>query len=321
MGLAGTSTTALYFDNVRVPAANVLGEVGKGHHIAFNVLNIGRLEIGPLALRGAKRVLATCRAYAADRRAFGEPIASFGAIQQMLADAAVRIYAAESATWRVVGLIQDDITTRMARGASRHAAEMQAFEEFAGECSIVKVHASEMLDIVADHGVQIHGGYGYHRDYYVERAYRDARINRIFEGTNEINRILIPGSLLKRLTRRGLSLLEAARATGLPDDSEPAATDEAIVLRARALAVLGTRDTVTTSDGRRRSPWRWPTPSPRRSSWSRAGCAHRPSRRTRTGRPTRARWPPRTCATRFRASHAPSKRQSRPRSTPARPGS
>jgi hypothetical protein len=184
-------------------------------------------------------VLATCRAYAADRRAFGEPIASFGAIQQMLADAAVRIYAAESATWRVVGLIQDDITTRMARGASRHAAEMQAFEEFAGECSIVKVHASEMLDIVADHGVQIHGGYGYHRDYYVERAYRDARINRIFEGTNEINRILIPGSLLKRLTRRGLSLLEAARATGLPDDSEPAATDEAIVLRARALAVLG----------------------------------------------------------------------------------
>jgi alkylation response protein AidB-like acyl-CoA dehydrogenase len=238
MGLVGTSTTALYLDQVKVPAANVLGEVGKGHHVAFNVLNIGRLEIGPLALRSAKRVLAVSQRYAEERRAFGTAIANFGAVQQMLADAAIRIYAAESATWRVVGLIEDDVAMRRHRGATSSSAEMQAFEEFGGECAIVKVFASEMLDTVADYGVQVHGGYGYHRDYYVERAYRDARINRIFEGTNEINRILIPGLLLKRLTRRGLSLLDAARASRPAGDEPPAASDREIVARARSLALL-----------------------------------------------------------------------------------
>lgn len=191
MGLAGTSTTALYFDQVPVPVENVLGEVGRGHVIALNVLNIGRLELGPNMLGGAKEVLQASLRHAAERRAFGATLDSFGAVREMLAGMVVRMFATESATWRVVGLIEDETTRRRAAGDARLQAEVAAFEEFAAECSIVKVLASEMLGVVADHGVQIHGGYGYHRDYLVERIYRDARINRIFEGTNEILRLFI----------------------------------------------------------------------------------------------------------------------------------
>jgi alkylation response protein AidB-like acyl-CoA dehydrogenase len=212
MGIKGSSTTAVYFDNVRVPVENVLGEIGRGHIIAFNILNIGRLKLGPGAVGGAKNVLAICLKYAKERKAFGSAIAEFGAIQYKLAEMAIRTFAVESMVWRVVGLIE----SQLAQSAhDRHAdsqTELKAVEEYAAECSMIKVYASEMLDYVVDEGVQIHGGYGYHQDYAVERAYRDSRINRIFEGTNEINRLLITGMLLKRAARGQLGLIPAVQA-------------------------------------------------------------------------------------------------------------
>src|SRR5580658_4812034 len=198
MGIKGSSTTAVYFDNVRVPIENLLGEIGRGHIIAFNILNIGRLKLGPFACGGAKNVLAVSLKYAKERKAFGSSIADFGAIQHKLAEMAIRTFAAESIVWRTVGLIAPE-------------ESLKTIEEFAVECSIVKVYASEVLDYVVDEGVQIHGGYGYHQDYAVERAYCDSRINRIFEGTNEINRLLIAGMLLKRAARGQLPLMQAVQ--------------------------------------------------------------------------------------------------------------
>jgi alkylation response protein AidB-like acyl-CoA dehydrogenase len=198
MGIKGSSTTAVYFDNVRVPVQNVLGEIGRGHIIAFNILNIGRLKLGPFACGGAKNVLAVSLKYAKERKAFGSSIAEFGAIQHKLAEMAIRTFAAESIVWRTVGLIAPE-------------ESLKTIEEFAVECSIVKVYASEVLDYVVDEGVQIYGGYGYHQDYAVERAYCDSRINRIFEGTNEINRLLIAGMLLKRAARGQLALMQAVQ--------------------------------------------------------------------------------------------------------------
>ncbi len=202
MGIKGSSTTALYLDNVPVPVENVLGEIGRGHIIAFNILNIGRLKLGPFACGGAKEVLRLSLKYANERKAFGKSIGEFGMIQHKLAEMAIRIFATESATYRVVGLIEGELA---------HQSELKAVEEFAAECSYIKIFASEMLDYVTDEGVQIHGGYGYHQDYAVERAYRDSRINRIFEGTNEINRLLATGMLLKRAQRGQLPLVEAVK--------------------------------------------------------------------------------------------------------------
>ncbi len=202
MGIKGSSTTAIYLDNVPVPVENVLGETGRGHIIAFNILNIGRLKLGAFACGGAKEVLRVSLKYARERIAFGKPIAEFGMIQHKLAEMAIRIFATESATYRVVGLIDGELAEQ---------GELKAVEEFAAECSYIKIFASEMLDYVTDEGVQIHGGYGFHQDYIVERAYRDSRINRIFEGTNEINRLLATGMLLKRAQRGQLPLVEAVK--------------------------------------------------------------------------------------------------------------
>jgi alkylation response protein AidB-like acyl-CoA dehydrogenase len=210
MGIQGSSTTALYFDNVKVPVENVLGEIGRGHVIAFNILNIGRLKLGPAVMGAAKNILSISLKYAKQRKAFGLPIARFGAMQHKLAEMAIRIFATESMAWRVVGLIQTQLAGVAHESSDTEKAELKAVEEYAAECSMVKVFAAEMLDYVADEGVQIHGGYGFHQDYAVERAYRDARINRLFEGTSEINRLVISGMPLKRASRGLLPLLEAA---------------------------------------------------------------------------------------------------------------
>ncbi len=212
MGIKGSSTTAVYFENVKVPVENVLGEIGRGHIIAFNILNVGRLKLGALTAAGAKRILALCLKYAKDRKAFGSAIADFGAIQHKLAEMAIRIYAADSMAWRVVGQIQNRLGDFSWSQPEAPQTMLKAVEEFAVECSMIKVYGSEVLDFAADEGVQIHGGYGFHQDYAVERAYRDSRINRLFEGTNEINRLLITGMLVKRATRGQLGLIPAALA-------------------------------------------------------------------------------------------------------------
>jgi hypothetical protein len=190
---------------------NVLGEIGRGHIIAFNILNLGRLKLGPFAIGGSKEVLRVSLKYAKERKAFGKSIAEFGMIQHKLAEMAIRIYACETTSYRVVGLIENEM--KGFSWSNPNAAQMmlKSVEEYAAECSYIKIFASEMLDYVVDEGVQIHGGYGYHQDYAVERAYRDSRINRIFEGTNEINRLLATGMLLKRAQRGQLPLVEAVK--------------------------------------------------------------------------------------------------------------
>ena len=241
MGITGSSTTAVYLDNVPVPVENVLGEIGRGHVIAFNILNIGRLKLGPASVGVAKNVLAICLKYAKQRKAFGASIAEFGAIQHKLAEMAIRIYAAESMSWRVAGLIENQIHAAAHNSAEDTARELKAIEEFAAECSMVKVYAAEMLDYVVDEGVQIHGGYGYHQDYAVERAYRDARINRLFEGTSEINRLVITGMPLKRAAKGLLPLLEAARAVAQEKQAAGESSGDAdmdLVRNAKKIALL-----------------------------------------------------------------------------------
>ena len=239
MGIKGSSTTALYLDNVPVPVENVLGEIGRGHIIAFNILNIGRLKMGPGTLGGAKRVLSTCLKYAKERKAFGSSIAEFGAIQHKLAEMAIRIYATESITWRSIGLVESRLRGFSWDAPNASQTLLKAVEEFAPECSIVKVNSSEMLNYVVDEGVQIHGGYGFHQDYAVERAYRDSRINRIFEGTNEINRLLIPGMLLKRAARGQLALFDAAESALHDTVAAPSGDEELrLVSNAKKLALL-----------------------------------------------------------------------------------
>ncbi len=211
MGLKGSSTVAVYFDNVKVPVENVLGEVGRGHIIAFNILNIGRLKLGVFAHGGACETLGVSIKYAKERKAFGKSIGEFGLIQHKLAEMAARIFVNESTSYRVVGAIQSKLEGFNWDAPDANQRLLKAVEEFAPECSFVKIFGSEMLDFVADEAVQIHGGYGYHQDYAVERAYRDARINRIFEGTNEINRLLATGMLLKRAQRGQLPLVEAVK--------------------------------------------------------------------------------------------------------------
>jgi alkylation response protein AidB-like acyl-CoA dehydrogenase len=241
MGLKGSSTTAVYFDHVPVPKENVLGEIGRGHIIAFNILNLGRLKLGPFCTGAAKHVLAASLRYAKERKAFGSAIAEFGVIRHKLAEMAIRAYAAESMTYRAAGLIEGRLKGHSWDQPDAAQQVLKAVEEFAPECSMVKVFASEMLDYVVDEGVQIHGGYGYHQDYLVERAYRDSRINRIFEGTNEINRLLTTGMLLKRAARGQLALVGAAqKALGeaLSPGSAESGGDERLIANAKKIALV-----------------------------------------------------------------------------------
>ncbi|HTM26421.1 MAG TPA: acyl-CoA dehydrogenase family protein [Vicinamibacterales bacterium] len=206
LGLLGSSTTPLILQDARVPAENLLGEIGKGHKIAFNTLNYGRLKLGAMCSGGARLAIEEAARYAAQRKQFGKPIASFGAIRQKLGDMASRQYAVEAMLYRTAGLIED-----MLEAGHEPERVLASLEEFAIESSILKVASSETLDFILDENVQIHGGNGFVRDYPAERHYRDARVNRIFEGTNEINRLLIPGMLARRAVKGGLPLIPAAK--------------------------------------------------------------------------------------------------------------
>ncbi len=207
MGIVGSSTTTVILEDVKVPVGNVLGEIGKGHKIAFNILNIGRFKLGVGTVGAAKRVLGESLAYSLERKQFGEKIAEFGMIREKMAEMYVRIYASEAACYRTIGYIDD----LMEQGAHGETA-LKAIEEYSVECAIVKVLGSETLDYVADENVQIFGGYGYSAEYPAEMHYRDSRINRIFEGTNEINRLLIPAMLLRKGMKGELPLFQAAKA-------------------------------------------------------------------------------------------------------------
>src|SRR5688572_30789944 len=206
MGLHGSSTTPLILQETPVPAENLLGEIGKGHKVAFNVLNFGRYKLGAMCVGGCHGAIGESARYAATRRQFGKPIAAFGAIKHKLAEMTVQTYAIESLLYRTAGLIEASIEQNGGPGAV-----LAAMEEFAIEASIAKVAGSETLDFVLDENVQIHGGNGFVKDYPAERHYRDARVNRIFEGTNEINRLLISGMLVRRAVKGDLALIPAAR--------------------------------------------------------------------------------------------------------------
>jgi alkylation response protein AidB-like acyl-CoA dehydrogenase len=249
MGIKGSSTTALVLSDVRTPVENLLGEIGKGHKIAFNVLNIGRFKLGAMCIGGMKLMVHESVRYANERHQFGKSISSFGAIKAKLAEQAIKTWVGESMIYRTLGMIEAGVGAVDPKDMD---ARLRAIEEYAAECSIIKVALSEYCDYVVDEMVQIYGGYGYSADYPAERAYRDSRINRIFEGTNEINRMLIPGRLMKSALSGRLALLPAAQALmdevlspqlgGMDDDESVLAAEQKLVQNAKkvALMTLGT---------------------------------------------------------------------------------
>jgi butyryl-CoA dehydrogenase len=227
LGIRGSSTCPLVLDNCKVPAENLLGEAGKGHHIAFNVLNVGRYKLGVACIGGARHALAHTIRYAKERRAFGKAIAEFGLIQRKISASTTQLFAAESMAYRTVGMI-DAALAKLSPEEARSPREIQKrIEEYAVECSILKVYGSEMLTLVADELIATMGGYGYVEEYPAERFYRDARINRIFEGTNEINRLIITGWLMKRALAGQLPLLPAIKKL-MDEVMQPPSFDSAV---------------------------------------------------------------------------------------------
>jgi alkylation response protein AidB-like acyl-CoA dehydrogenase len=208
MGIKGSSTRVLKVTEARLPAENLLGEIGKGHKIAFNILNIGRYKLGAACVGGCKFALEDAVRYANERHQFGKRLSAFGLIQHKLGEMALNAWVTESMVYRTAGLIEEILRTI---DKDNPQELLKGIEEYAVECSIIKVYASEALDQVVDEMVQVYGGNGYSAEYPAERAYRDSRINRIFDGTNEINRLLIPGMLLKRAMQGRLPLLGAAQ--------------------------------------------------------------------------------------------------------------
>jgi alkylation response protein AidB-like acyl-CoA dehydrogenase len=245
LGQRGSSTTPILMQDAKIPKDRLLGEIGKGHLIAFNVLNFGRIKMGAGAVGGSKRVLEQSAKYAAERHQFGRPIASFGAIKYKLAEMAAKIYACESAVYRTAGMIE---TKEETIDKKNPAEQMKAIEEYAIECAMIKVAGTEILFYCADENVQIHGGNGFTEDYSAEGVYRDCRVNRIYEGTNEINRLLIPGQLLKRAMKGGLPLFAAAMklqeellagpSFDMDEDDSPLAKERKLAANAKKVALM-----------------------------------------------------------------------------------
>ncbi|HSH69271.1 MAG TPA: acyl-CoA dehydrogenase family protein [Deferrisomatales bacterium] len=237
MGIHGCTTSSIVFQDVQVPVGNVLGEIGQGHKIAFNILNIGRFKLGALAVGMCKRAIEHSLAYCLERKQFGQRLVAFGAIREKLGQMVVRAYAAESMAYRTVGLIDQ----LLAGAADKYGeAGLDSIEEYSVECSMVKVLGSEALDYVVDEMVQCYGGYGYCGEYPAEAYYRDSRINRIYEGTNEINRLVIATMLVRKATSGVLPLFEAAEDVGAPAEAETGVVgaEQAVVANLKKIALL-----------------------------------------------------------------------------------